>query len=499
MKKNPMVLLLATLVLTQEIYAQSAVLFGPPYATLHASYKNYFQKGNEIIALKTEGKNVVIQKFDSVNLSLISSKSFDDFPAGFQIEYSTIMGGKYYFFYSLADKKNKSVQLFSREIDIEQGSFSTDGKQIVSSLGKLSKHGPFGFHLSNDQTKLLVHYTLHTSKDNGRVIGVHVFNPKLETIWKSQVKSSFTTKHSKDLDYAVDNDGTVYFLTEVWTNKKDQTSSQIKLSLVKSNSTELTSITVPLDKKIIQQIELFETPHHYILCAGYYQTNHNTPTANGLFLLKADATGKLFEEMTFPIPFLQQHTSSAAANKESSLSLKEVRFEKDGRLTLIGESTHLEEQRYYTPKGLARSEYFIHHDDILITQLGATGKLAWMKKLPKHQVRLASQGHGHMSYHYLSGERNHYLLFIDATKNNVLPMDEASSHHTNMKTFALNAYEVNKENGSINKITLLNNIDEYEAHHFSITKIIPLDASHFVVEFSKKQKTDVLMKATLTP
>ncbi|MDB5272737.1 MAG: hypothetical protein JWO58_1104 [Chitinophagaceae bacterium] len=499
--KNYILLILAVMYMPYVIFAQSNVSFGTPYLEVQAPYKTYFKKGNEILAIKADGKHVVVQKFSSIDLNLTASKEYNDFPKGYKIEYATTIHGSFYVFYSLADKKNKSIQLFSREIDFEQGTFSSDSKQIISSSGQLADHSHFGFHMSYDHSKLLVHYGLSVSKDNGRVIAVHVFNPALETVWKNQFKSSFTAERSEDLDYAVDNDGNVYFLTEVWKNKQDSSTAQINLSIIKPTTTEPTTRSVAVDKKMIHKIGLFESPDHYVLCAGFYKKNINTSIAGGLFVLKADATGRLYDEIMIDISssIIHQYTGTVVADKEGHLTLKEVVLEQDGSLTLIGENAYLEQKRYYTPKGLAANAYFIHYDDILITKLDSSGKLSWMKKLPKQQVGRSEEGIGQMSYSYIPNEKNYYLVFLDNATNKTLSQDEAPVNYINGNVGLLTAYEVNKENGAVNKITIINTEDNQtiDVSSFSTNKIISIDASNFVVEFLKKQKEEVLMKATI--
>ncbi|HSZ71970.1 MAG TPA: hypothetical protein VK750_04795, partial [Cytophagaceae bacterium] len=458
-----------------------------------------FQKGTDILALKAEGKHVVLQKLSAVNLSLTSSKVFNDFPKGYKIEYATAFNGSFYLFYSLADKKNKTEQLYAREINFETGSFTAEGKQIIKVSGIFSHGMHFGFRTSYNQSKLLVHYNLSATKQNPKENGIYVFNSNLELSWNNQFKPS-VANHSEELDYAIDSEGNAYVLTELW-DKKDKTNSHFELTTIKNKTAEFTTAPVALDKQSIHKIGLFETPNNYVLCAGFYTKNINTSFAGGLFVLKADATTKLYDAVTFDISqtIINQYTNSNAQHKESYLTLKEVILEKDGGLTLIGESAHLETEHYYTPKGLARNAYFIHYDDILITKLDATGHLAWMKKLPKHQVGKSEQGQGQMSYRYLANEKNYYLIFVDNSNNAHLSLDEVPVDYVNGEAGSLTAYEVNKEKGSVQRINLLNTKDttKIEVYDFATNKVIPIDSVSFVVELSEKKNTDVLMKTTI--
>ncbi|MDB5271770.1 MAG: hypothetical protein JWO58_137 [Chitinophagaceae bacterium] len=494
-------LLWTVLSISYASFAQSNVSVGTPYTSVRAPFKTYFQKGTDILALKAEGKQVILQKLNGTNLSLTSSKVFEDFPKGSKIEYATAFNGSFYLFYSVTDKKNKRIQLFTREINFEEGSFIGEGKQIISTSGKPHPASSFGFRVSYDQSKLLVHYNLSSVEKNETQTEIYVFTDALALSWKNQFNSS-TANFSKVLDYAIDHQGTVYQLIELWDNKKDKTNSLIELTTIKAGATEVTVAPVTLDKQSIHKIGLYETPENYILCAGFYTKNINTSSAGGLFVLKANATAELYDAVTLDISqaIINQYTNSVTPHKENYLTLKEVLVEKDGGLTLIGESAHLETERYYTPKGLARNAYFIHYDDILITKIDGAGNLSWMKKLPKHQVGKSEQGQGQMSYRYMSNDKNYYLIFLDNANNTHLSLDDAPVNYVNGEAGSLTAYEVNKEKGSVQRINLLNTKDanKIEVYDFATNKIIPIDAASFVVELSEKRNSDVLIKTTLT-
>jgi len=477
-------LLLALLCISNAVNAQSNVSFGSPYSSVDAPYNDYLYNGNEIISIKAESKQLVLQKLNSTTLGEISKKSFEDFPKGYKVEYTAHFGDAYYLFYSVSDKK--TVQLFAREIDFAQGAFTSDPKQVLNLTGKLSKHSSIGFRSSYDQSKLLVFYSLTSDDKHTTERGVHVFNQKLETVWNNQSKQSDALL---SVDYAVDGKGDVYTLT--------QKGSAVEL-IIAGASTEPSVKSVALDNKTIRKIGLFETSSEEILCAGLYNKDINTSSAGGLFILKAK---NLNDAVTCPIsPSVMNQYTADAQQKNAQFILKEVILEKDGGLTIIGESQRLETVRYYTPKGHARNAYYLHYDDILITKIDPIGNLSWMKKLPKRQTGKASDGQGQMSYRYMSTENNYYLIFLDNESNKNIALDEAPVNYVNGETGSLTAYEISKDNGVINKLAILDSSDskDLKVNSFSTHKIIPVHEGSFVLEFSKKGKEDVLMKTVFS-
>lgn len=477
-------LLLAALSISHAGLAQSNVSFGSPYSSVDAPYNHYFYNGNELLSIKAERQKLVLQKLNSTTLSEISSKTFTDLPKNYKIEYTVETDGKFYLLYSLSSKNN--VQVFAREIDFAQGAFTSEAKQIISTEGSLKKKSSIGLRSSYDQSKLLIFYSLATAEKNNTATGIYVFNSSLEKLWNNQIKSS---SNEQQLDFAVDAAGTAYYLTEK--------NSSITLSTAAANGEPSTQV-VSLDKKTIRKIGLFETSPEDILCAGFYNKDINTSAAGGLFILKSK---NLNEAITCPIAqsVMQQYTSDQQQSS-AQFMLKEVILEKDGSLTLIGESQRRETIHYYTPKGHARNAYFLHYDDILVTKIDASGNLAWMRKLPKRQTGKAIEGQGVMSYRYMASENNYYLIFLDNENNKSVSMDDTPINYVNGEAGTLTAYEISKDKGTVTKLSILNTTDEHQlkVSSFSTQKIIPIDAASFVLEFSKKGKEDVLMKTVFT-
>jgi hypothetical protein len=473
--------LLGLLLVSATSHAQSNVSFGSPYLSVEGSYNQYFYRGNEILSVKAEHEKLVIQKLNSSSLQEISSKSFSDFPKNYNIEYPLASGGKFYLLYSLSTKKD--FRLYSREIDFTQGSFAAEAKEMIRTESPLKRKSAIGFRSSYDQSKLLVFYSLMNSDKTTSVTALQVFDAELKTIWEKQLPTTATTQQ---LDFAVDASGTAYYLTE---NEK----SNIDLILVPPAG-EPSSQSVELNKKTIRKIGLFETSANEILCAGFYNKDLHTSAGGGLFIAQSK---KLEEVTTCPISqaVMQQYTSDLS-QYPAQFVLKQVLLEKDGGLTLIGESQRKETVRYYTPKGLARNAYFLHYDDILVTKIDALGNPSWMRKLPKRQSGKASDGQGGMSYRYMAGDTNYYLIFIDNEKNKNISLDDAPVNYLNGDAGLLTAYEISKDKGAVTKLSIINTHDDHhlKVNDFSTEKIVPVSAASFVLEFSQKGNENVLMK-----
>jgi len=85
-----------------------------PYKVFDADRKLYFVRENEAMAIKIDGKDVLIQKFNSQKPAFIGQKKYEKvFPKNFVIEGIMEVDEKYSIFYSSWDGDNDKEQLFA--------------------------------------------------------------------------------------------------------------------------------------------------------------------------------------------------------------------------------------------------------------------------------------------------------------------------------------------------------------------------------------------------
>jgi hypothetical protein len=134
---------------------------------------------------------------------------------------------------------------------------------------------------------------------------------------------------------------------------------------------------------------------------------------------------------------------------------------------------------------------------MLITKIGESGNLDWMKKLPKRQV--GSLPVGGMSYRYFRGKSEHYLAFLDHIDNLNLATSEEPSRHFDGAGGFFTAYKVSDDTGEVSKISILDTRDVQGTaiYQFKPTRVVNTGPSTFVFEAYKKKKEDVLVKVAL--
>ena len=118
--------------------AQYSYKVSMPYEVFDASNKQYLANGNEALAVKFDGKKVLIQKFNSEKPAFLKQKEYKDFfPKNYSYERILKFSDKYYFFYSSWDGDKDKEQLFSVEIDFAKGEFIDKPKLVIQVDGKI--------------------------------------------------------------------------------------------------------------------------------------------------------------------------------------------------------------------------------------------------------------------------------------------------------------------------------------------------------------------------
>jgi len=562
MRKN--VLLLLSFLMAFTIQAQKSLskdfsyTVSKPYQVEDASKKFYFNKDGQILSVKAWNKFVVIQKFEVATLKQTYTKKSEDFPKNFVTEGMINVQDKFYFFYSSwTGRKTKHEQLFYREIDFETGKFTGEPVKIIDVDGKVTGNGAVGMGVadkfqiynSKDQSKVLIKYRrkpkVKNDKKSKDIIGINVYDITLSKLWSKDYKMPYTERKMDAMDFAVDTNGSGYMMAKVFhddsgkskKNKKDTKANyHMELFRMHDSSETIEKTKIIAGENFINDITLFESETNGMVCAGFYNNGKGkknktrkgviglsrritfkSPSADGVFVCKLSKDGEIISQETYDIPLeiLNQYVSKRTKKKNDkkdeeglaefeSLVLRDLVFEKDGGLTLIGE------QMYYvmTKKKYGYS-YSYFYNDMLISKISPSGELSWMKKIPKRQFGKPKMGQiydgsktfqGGMSYSYFHTNGNHYLVYLDNVKNINLPLDKIPALHIDGMGGYLTAYKVNDATGDVSKGSILDTRKvkgRLAVHQFSNNRVVKTAEDEFIVEVYKKKKEDVLIKVKI--
>lgn len=511
-----------------------------PYPVVDAAQKDYFHKGESIIAVKQSGKRVTIQRFAKSTLNQTSVREYSDMPAGYSYEGFVSTKEKLFLFFSVWDKSNKKEQLFCREIDYEKGVFVGKDKLLLTVDGKITGSpapvpvaaaafgfgfstgvvDKFDFHLCLDSSKFMVQYrnkpeTRDDAKSFDRV-GLYVFDTEINKLWGKEVQMPYTEKKMDIEDYALDSRGEAYIVAKVYNNnstkqrvKGGKVNYHMEIFSITDGSHDIAITKVNLGEKIfVSSILLYESTSDHMICVGYYNDGQDFDSVNGLFTFKVKKGGEIFESNTYDIPLevINQYVSDRQKAKnekrdndgdEESVGLK---FLKMRQLTVDGEGnfTILGEQNYSVTHSNGKYTYTnYYYNDMLITKIDASGKVAWMQKLPKRQVGAA--GRGGMSFKAMSDNGYKYILYLDHEDNLLLPINKTPVFHKDGAGGFLTSYKVDYATGQVSKVSIFNTRDVKgtEVFQFQTGRIFSIDDNEFIVELYKKNKEDVMIRVEL--
>ncbi|MEO8517296.1 MAG: hypothetical protein ABI426_11145 [Flavobacterium sp.] len=544
MKKLCYTVVFFALLLTQG-YAQKTLSndytykVSEPYKVFDAKEKIYFSRGNEVLALKLDGKEILIQKFNSEAPAFIKETKYEKyFPKNYSVEEVLEIDGKYYFFYSSWDGDNKKEQLFAAEIDFAKGEFAGEPKLVFQVEGRIagtptmgnmgfsySIEDKFDFFQARDQKSVLIQYRkkpeVKSDTKSFDIIGMYTYDGNLNKISGKEVTMPYTERRMNNLDYQLDKKGDLYMLTKVFhddsnddkKHRKDtEANYHIELMIIKAGSDKIEISKFDNKDKFINKLWLFDTNKDFLVCGGFYSNGKGDfDDCDGILAFKIKEDGSIYDESFHEIPLevLNQYESERTKKRNerkerkgddaqfSDLELKDLAVNEDGSIVLVGEQYFIVTHTSYSPQMGTRTTVTYHYCDILASKINADGKLGWMKKIPKNQI--GGRGKGGMSYKYFNANGNHYFVFLDNVKNIELTLDKEPVRHSDGQGGYLTAVKISDTDGALTKGSILNSrdVEDFKIYQFSTNRIVKTSESSFLLEVYKKKKEDIMIKVDL--
>lgn len=508
-----------------------------PYRVFDADDKYYFSKGNEVMAIKIDGKEILIQKFNSDKPAFIKEKNYEKFfPKNYSLEEILEINDKFYFFYSSWDGDNDKEQLFSIEINFATGEFvgspklvfNVNGKiagTMVGSMFSVSVQDKFDFFQSSDKKNVLIQYRrkpeVKRDTKSFDIIGLYAYDGNLNKIYGNEVTMPYTERRMNNLDYQLDKKGNLYLLTKIFHDdsndeKKRRSDTEanyhVELFTIKSGSTKIDISKFENKDKFINKLWLFDTDKDFIVCGGFYSNSKSGfDDSDGIVAFKIKADGTIYDQSFHEIPteVINQYESEKTKRKNekkerkgddptfADLELRDMVVNADGSIVFVGEQYFVVTHTTYSAQGGARTTYTYHYCDMLVSKIKADGSLAWMKKIPKNQS--GARGKGGMSYKYFNANNNHFIVFLDNVKNIDLPLDKAPERHSDGHGGYLTAVKISDTDGSLSKGSILNarDVEDFKIYQFSTNRIVKTSENSFMLEVYKKKKEDIMIKVEL--
>ncbi len=512
------------------------VSVGKPYKVVDAKSKEYFSDGKGFtVSVKTDGEVVTLQRYEIANMKEVNRKEYEDFPDAMKLQKVLKMGDRLFYIFSSFNKKEKKEDIYSREVNMADATFqpakllfSTASEVAVSSYGEIASMSwvPMGMPIrfevykSFDNSKLLIRYRLKPEErddsKNYDVIGFYVFDAKLDKLWGGEVKMPYTEKVMNNLAYGVTKDGNAFMLAYINSSKRIELLNITKDLKVKANKTDVNG------ELMFQELKLRETVDGNLACIGYYANGIDYKfsfgggnlsfNTNGILVFKIDQNGKLLENYNFefPIDLINQYESKRDIGKNEKredkgkagirdIKLIDLSLNDDGTVIVVGEQQYIVTSGGMMGVGMGTSQKnTYYYGDVIATKFDKTGKLIWMKKLPKTQLGYA--GKGGMSIKYMKGKTSSYVLYLDNVKNANISMDEVPKEHVDQRGGYLTAYKLDDATGAIEKHSIfdITDIKGTEAYQFRTSRIFDAFDKVFMLEVYIKGKEDTMIMMELT-
>lgn len=494
-----------------------------PYKVFDAKEKLYFAKGNEVMALKFDGKEVIIQKFNSDTPAFVKEKLYEKyFPKNYQVEDVLEINGNYYFFFSSWDGDNQKEQLFSIQIDYTKGEFIGSPKLLFQVNGKVTGSpmnlnnslgggfmwfamgtaNKFDFMQSNDRKHILIQYRKKPleKKDTKStdIIGLYTYDGDLTKIFGNEVTMPYTERRMDNMDYQLDDQGNLYLLAKVFhddsnkdkKNRKDtEANYHLELFLIKSGSDKIQITKFENKDKFINKLWLFDTDKDYLICSGFYSNKEGSNSwlarnsyfddVDGIALFKIKKDGTIYDENFHEIPteVLNQYESARTVRKNErkerkgesaefkDLELRDIAINTDGSVILVGEQYFTIYHQSYGGGGMGMGMGGMNSGGYYTyhyCDLLVTKINADGKLGWMKKVpknQVGKNGQGGMSYKYFNTANNHFLVFYDNVKNFDLPLDKEPKQHSDGQGGYLTAVKISDADGTLKKGSILNSRD----------------------------------------
>jgi len=531
-----------------------AYTFSSPYNVVDARTKKYFSKDGSILSVKFHGKKCVLQKFDgNNNLNQTIVNEYTDFEEGFVEEDILEVDDHFYIFYSVWNRSENKEQLYYRELDFEDCVFKSAGIKVFESTGKVV--GGFGagigaganeafgftmtfgnivkkfrFKVSNDKSMILASYKEVPEKKIDKInfdeIGLCIFSNTMEELYRQVIKMPVVESKIRINDYALDKNGDVYILAEIYhkgSKKRKFTyvfkkpKYDVELLQIKQGNPDVFRKKIELSNRVLTSYGLFnDTTNNELYIAGYFANQQwkMDRVSNGMFYCKIEDGGisritnseiplsakNLFIKKRFQKKNTRRNNRGKQVNL-TNLKPKELLFEGNS-VILIGEHEYVVVTRTSGAGvggiggiGTTSTEYYSRN--ILVTKVENSGKMIWANQIPKYQI--GGEAVGGMGYKYISGPDGYYFLFLDNKKNAKLKEDKFPYKHYDKLGGYLVVYKLDDLKGEATRATILNTrkVKGYSLNQFAISRMVETYPGQFALECYKKDKEDVLIKIQL--
>ncbi|MBX3242196.1 MAG: hypothetical protein KIT80_14495 [Chitinophagaceae bacterium] len=423
--------------------------------------------GNEsdgIVNFSLKKDDLFVTRFHPKTLALTYERQIDlGNVKNMNSEMIVSFGNRYYWLRSDWEKEREREILYSNEVDVKTGKIDKAQKTLIESkklAGNMAMTGFYQYKKTDkyqitynaQKDKLLVTYRLvpenRKDKNSFDIIGVFVFNDKMEKIWGQEFTMPYNEAVMDNNDYALDANGNAYLLAKVYASASRKEVDKatglpgyhLEVFKFTSNHDQVLQAKVSVGDAFIKESSLVESTTGDIVIASTYSNKAKGIGTAGFFLGIIGPDGKITNykkgKYEFPKEELQKFEKASQRRKiknkddyePGNLYVRDIIIEQDGSILISLEEHFVRVRNYYDPSTrTSRETITYHYNDILAARLNAAGDFEWIRKVAKNQR--GTRGRGTMSFKLISDHTGYYFLYLDNLKNLELEEDDTPKTH----------------------------------------------------------------------
>lgn len=496
----------------------------------------YFDFGDEFIVVRRTKKTIIIDKFNTSTLEQILSNEYvisEIFPKNWVFEGMEKGSDKVYFFYSSwSGKEIMKERLYLKNIDFESASFDSkedeniitvEGRIRTNLLPSLRRSFKWNSYSFNGINKFMISKNIGTNNfyinyirnskvsDNSKnkdVLGLIVMDPALKILWQSDFRMPYTERRMEILDMTLSSQNAIVCVIKKYFDDSNKESVNGKLNydieilrLLETGEIEKQEIEVPAF--YITDIDLHISSNGTMSCAGFYSYGGRNSQTDGWFTFDVLEAGILASVNVFEMPLeminkyaraskVRENERKEKRQKNTNLSLLEFRnvhFDTDGSITIIGEQI--------IKKETSRSVH-TWFSDVYVINVNRKGEFGWMHKIPKRQKAADNRFELGIKHFYRDGF--HYITYIDNIKNLTLPEDEEPAQHLTGHGGFLYMVKIDHKTSKVYKNTVFDVREpkgDYEFENFSLLNIFYPEKGDLLFEFKVRKRENAFVSIGL--
>jgi hypothetical protein len=413
----------------------------------------------------------------------------------------------------------QNLDFIGKPVSLFQSSYKVRTDMVAGAMPMFYGFGgsvvAYDFCKSQDSSKFMYNYALvpkeRNSKINKDVIGMYIYDENLTKLWGSEYQMPYTEAVMDNLSYTISNDGKVYILIRVndIENKKalkkaGEISYRYEILIYQKGNPNPKIVELKLDNYFPTEAYMYEDANHNIVVTGFYSKDvKELYVADGFYMVKLDVEKSAITKVNsgyYEIPsevikeYMSERNKKKLDKKEKKdgdigleyLSIRNIYSTPNGAIKIIAE---IYRQYTYTSvdsKGRMTTNYATDAKDIFVISIDNTGKMEWIKKIPKSQNCSNWVAPGSSINSFVTGNDLN-IFYLENLKNNKLPVEKKKTYWDGdvgmVKAITIDA------NGNVTSYSLTST-KEFKTRFY--VRYFKNGGNHNLIHMQRKKKKDIL-------